>query len=544
MQKQIRINTKKLREILSINLGGINGYDYSDEFPNCSDRDSLLNFHTILEIIDYGSYQNKRKLEQNYAHLNRNKLILSDFISLKLKKLFEKNPNLFKTKNLKKIDKKRLEEIFTDNTKKIMVNDLEERYNSLSHLIDFIIKKGPLSRIIQDSGGYLVRPNNKGFFQTLSQVKGYNEPFRERLNILAKALEMRDIIKFKDAHNKDVSLNPEILTFLIRIGLFEINQKNLKEKLQSRKMLTSQEEFIIKDLAKKILKKIAKIAKIDPYKLDDILWTQARFYCKFKKPECIDCFFNKVCDSQNKKSKMIFNPPNSSKIKEKILVINTGRCAWGKCVFCGFGKIEKELNSKKLKSKIVSFFNKVDSGDTVAIFNSGSFFDNKQIPKKIRDIIYFLSIKKNIAGLVVESTPNFLKSAELKKIRDLGINLKIAIGLEVLNDRIRKKLNKQFSKKEVIKAIELIRKFGHKVRLYVLANAPFTNKNDLKGTINFSKFYADDLYILNCIPHKNTPLYNLYVLNKWEPWTETQFKSKIKKYISENVYFETNNEVL
>ncbi|MEA3379087.1 MAG: hypothetical protein U9Q69_05645 [Nanoarchaeota archaeon] len=519
--------------------------NYQHEFPNSKNKSLIANFHAVVEVLDHDFYKFKAgKVIPSKGIIDNKYRKGSDFLSIKLKRLFETKPLQFHHKNLKSITKRCLGNIFTDEKGNLIVDDIDERYQEIMSLANILEKKGGILKIIETCKQKLISNDNKGFFQILEKVKGFGDEFNSKLNILVKALELRNIVKFKDFENKSSAINYQIILISLRMGLITVLDEKLNLKLRENIPLDLNEEKELKNEIKKALGILAKKNQIDIYLLDDLLWNNARTHCQRKKPFCQECLFKPVCKSQNDPKCYAYQQPILRKEKEKILIINSGECAWKKCIFCGFGKIKNKINLEKLKKIIKSFFCQINPGDTIAILNSGSFFDDKQIPKQIRKLIYSLTITKKVNYLIVESRPEFIDKKELLLVKKRGINLKVGFGLEVADDELLKKLNKGFSTKELKKAIKIVHEMGHKVRLYILANAPFTSLKTLEKTILFAKKYGDDLYIMNCVSHKNTLLEHLNKSKKWTPWNDKEFLDNIEKYKDLNLFIELNNEVI
>ncbi|HIQ50304.1 MAG TPA: radical SAM protein [Nanoarchaeota archaeon] len=231
-------------------------------------------------------------------------------------------------------------------------------------------------------------------------------------------------------------------------------------------------------------------------------------------------------------------------MEEKILILQSGKCAWGKCYACGWGKIDYgKPDLHKLKRKIDEFFRKVSNIDRVKIFCSGSFFDENQFPKVIREYIAKKCKEKNVKELVVESRPEFIKEEIIKPLTKY-VNLVVAIGLEAADNKILEKYQKGFYVEDYIKACELLKKLGCKIRTYLMVNLPFVENNEeiLEKSFKIAKKYSDEIVIINTFPHSNSQLFNLWIEGKWKPLDKKEFEKLVKPYKKyKNVEFDFNN---
>jgi len=217
-------------------------------------------------------------------------------------------------------------------------------------------------------------------------------------------------------------------------------------------------------------------------------------------------------------------------MKEKVLILNIGRCAWGRCIFCGYSRENyPEPNLLRMKvdldRKLVGF-----EGDTLKIFGSGSFLDDKQFPREFRRYLVEKCKKKGIKHLTIESRPEFITEDTLLDFD--GIDLTVAIGLEVADNDILKKLGKGMTVEDYTRAADIIHSKGFKVRTYLLVNPPFVDdiKESLDRSVSFALQHSDSIVLINLLPHANAPLFDLWVEGKWKPLTREKFFEITRPY--------------
>ncbi|MCD6476557.1 MAG: DUF5591 domain-containing protein [Candidatus Aenigmarchaeota archaeon] len=218
-------------------------------------------------------------------------------------------------------------------------------------------------------------------------------------------------------------------------------------------------------------------------------------------------------------------------MKQEIIFLSSGKCSWGKCFACGWGKLKgPEPNLHRLKNIIDKKFKKLKNIDRLKIFVSGSFLDDKQFPKSIRKYIIQKIKENNIKQLVIESRPEFISNESLSDFK--GIDLYVAIGLECADNKILKKYNKGYTVEDFVRAAEILHKNNFKVRTYLMVNLPFLKdiKKDLDKSVKFAKKYSDEIVLINTFPHSESALYDLYIKGKWKPLDRQQFDKITKKY--------------
>jgi len=206
------------------------------------------------------------------------------------------------------------------------------------------------------------------------------------------------------------------------------------------------------------------------------------------------------------------------------LVINSGKCSWGKCIFCGYGKIYKKRTNRELTAILDDFFSNLKDDSVVKIFGSGSFFDEKQIPKEIFEYFVNKCRENKISEIYVESRPEFITKEKILGLKETNAKINIAIGLESAGDKILKTINKGFKVNDFENAANLIHSLDCKVRVYLLVNLPVKNRNaELEKSVNYGLNYADSIVLINLLPHENSEIYDLWIKGEWNFLSKEEF---------------------
>ena len=221
-------------------------------------------------------------------------------------------------------------------------------------------------------------------------------------------------------------------------------------------------------------------------------------------------------------------------LSEKVIILESGKCAWGKCIFCSFGKKDAgPADVNYLKHRIDRG---LDGGTvhTLKFFNSGSFLDKNQVPTEAQDYLFKKCNVSGVKELIVECRPEFLSEEtlwELKKRTGL-LRLTFALGLEVADDRVLEKIQKGMTLDKYERAAKLLKKFGFGVRTYLMANLPFVK--DVRGSLDRSVKYAlkfsDSVAIINAFAYGYSGLFKMWLDGDWRPLDKKQFDDLVKKY--------------
>ena len=205
----------------------------------------------------------------------------------------------------------------------------------------------------------------------------------------------------------------------------------------------------------------------------------------------------------------------------KAIVLNAGKCSWGKCLFCGWGKDCASMSTKELIEK----FDREKGSDGVKFYCSGSFLDDNQFPVKFQKHVARAMKGKE---LYIESRPEYITSAKLELFK--GVKLTVSLGLEVADNKVLKKLMKGITLEQFKKACELIHKHDFKVKAYALVNPPFDYEGLLDKTVAFAQENCDELVLINTQPHSKSGLFDLWIKGEWTPLSEEEFYERTKKH--------------
>jgi radical SAM enzyme (TIGR01210 family) len=112
----------------------------------------------------------------------------------------------------------------------------------------------------------------------------------------------------------------------------------------------------------------------------------------------------------------------------------------------------------------------------IKLYNSGSFFDTKAIPEdEYTEIANLLRLRETV---IVESHPAFINERCLKFRDLLKPELNVAIGLETIQPRMLKKLNKRMTLDEFRNSVGFLKEHGISSRAFILLRPPFVSETE------------------------------------------------------------------
>ncbi|MDR2830211.1 MAG: archaeosine biosynthesis radical SAM protein RaSEA [Methanobrevibacter sp.] len=251
--------------------------------------------------------------------------------------------------------------------------------------------------------------------------------------------------------------------------------------------------------------------------------------------------------------------------KTIFIIIPTIGCSWalgdsGGCTMCSYISDShfKPLDTVEIFELFVGEFEKYELTENtcVKIFVSGSFLNPIEVPIITRyKILKYLSKKKHVKEIVVESRPEYITKNVLKDVFScLGDKLfELSIGLETSNDFTREeKINKGFSKEDFEKSVETIRSlknsYNIKSKAYILVKPILTNENEaIEEAIETAKYCervgVDRVSFTPITIHKGTLLEQLWKKGSYHPpwiWSAIEIINETRKNVSIPSFMDTS----
>jgi|TARA_B100000315_G_scaffold257093_1_gene304775 hypothetical protein len=172
-----------------------------------------------------------------------------------------------------------------------------------------------------------------------------------------------------------------------------------------------------------------------------------------------------------------------SEVKAGVVILPTRGCSWGLaggCTMCGYVYESSDISHKEIYNQFRDALEKLGDIDYLKIFNSGSFFDHRELDPIMIEKMFNLINQKDIQRVQVESRPEFLNKTSISKAKDsLLPELEVGIGLETSNDYIRSNcINKGSTLQDFTIAVNLCNLYDVFVKAYLLIKPPFLNEKE------------------------------------------------------------------
>jgi len=141
--------------------------------------------------------------------------------------------------------------------------------------------------------------------------------------------------------------------------------------------------------------------------------------------------------------------------------------------------------------------------------------------------------KHRCVALCIESRPDtILKKGVVKRILDFGCT-RVELGVQCLDNKIYKKINRGHGIEEVVEATRLLRENGFKIGYHMMLGLPGSNKKKdiemFKMLFKDSKFMPDQLKIYPCQVISGSLLSEWYKRGRYEPYSKGELLRLIIK---------------
>ena len=172
-------------------------------------------------------------------------------------------------------------------------------------------------------------------------------------------------------------------------------------------------------------------------------------------------------------------------VRAFVIILRTRGCFWALksgCSMCGYinDSCAGEITGDDIMAQFNSAMQRYKGEAIVKIFNSGSFFDEREIPREIQH-----KILKELSGkarkIAVETRVEFVNEGALREAKEAAApaQLELGVGLESANDVIlERSINKRMKFDDFAAAATTARRLGALVKTYLLIKPPFLTERE------------------------------------------------------------------
>jgi len=158
----------------------------------------------------------------------------------------------------------------------------------------------------------------------------------------------------------------------------------------------------------------------------------------------------------------------------------------------------------------------------------------KKESNTIEEAIKFAEVsERRCVGITVETRPDTCYINNLKRLLNWGVT-RVEIGVQIVNDKVYKRINRGHTVADVTNAFKTMRDLGLKVTAHMMVGLPgVTWEEELESFKIFmhdSRFIPDELKIYPMMLMENTQLYQEYLAGEYEPLTHDETVKRVAEF--------------
>ncbi len=169
--------------------------------------------------------------------------------------------------------------------------------------------------------------------------------------------------------------------------------------------------------------------------------------------------------------------PDGEIAETSVVFLTNRECPW-RCLMCDLWKntTMESVPVGAIPQQIEWALAKLPSAKQVKLYNSGSFFDHKAIPRD--DYESIASLLKPYQRVIVESHPDLVGDDTLRFRDMIDGKLEVAMGLETAHPEVLSKLNKGITLETFQKKAAFLTENNIDLRVFILVKPPFLNDRE------------------------------------------------------------------
>ncbi|GIH69890.1 radical SAM protein [Sphaerimonospora thailandensis] len=246
--------------------------------------------------------------------------------------------------------------------------------------------------------------------------------------------------------------------------------------------------------------------------------------------------------------------PNGEVVDRKKVIIMSGGCSVPTCTMCPFTNennygIDGGTSRESLLDQVRRTLARIEgepSYDVLSLYNDGSFFAPREIPRDVQVEIARLVAAAGVRHLVVESLPQFVTESVLRPFVEAlgGVRLEIGIGLQSADELVREMLvNTRISQISFERALKVMATLGADPKIYLMVKPPFLTDGEAVTDVVQSVDYLTKLGVrgMTLCPtrvSRNTVAWELWQAGQYTPpnlWTVVEAIRRVHERLAVRV---------
>jgi archaeosine synthase beta-subunit len=169
---------------------------------------------------------------------------------------------------------------------------------------------------------------------------------------------------------------------------------------------------------------------------------------------------------------------SSGRIEDTAIIFLTNRECQYHCLMCDLWKntTDDPVPVGAIPDQIELALDHIPQARHLKLYNSGSFFDGRAIPRE--DYPEIASLVSKFETVIVESHPRLIDEKCLYFRDMLKPELQVALGLETVNREVLRRLNKRMTLEDFTHAVNFLTQHGISSRAFILLRPPFLSESE------------------------------------------------------------------
>lgn len=211
----------------------------------------------------------------------------------------------------------------------------------------------------------------------------------------------------------------------------------------------------------------------------------------------------------------------------------------GGCIFCGdVGAAFENLPStmaieQQIDENIAYIGKRYKAKKYIAYFQN---FTNTYMPLDVFKENISKAVKKDVVEIAISTRPDCISREYMEFLKELsrktGINISIELGLQSVNYKTLKKINRGHTLAEYIEAVNLVHSFGFEICTHLILNLPWDDEEDviecakIISALGVEQVKLHSLYIV-----KDTPMAKMYLENEFSMGTYFDYADRVISFL-------------
>lgn len=311
LDSRVRIHHEQVRKVSEIikDLPEADPFNFVGDYLPPVDDPQVLDFFFAVTLQQFSFWETKDGVYDHplIATIDGVKCKGSEYLFRGYMRALRNDPAFFQPERQANLRLEELAEIFRSDDGQVLMPALELHLEQANQYGADMLALGLTPSEIVNRARQSTTPL-RTFLGMLDHIRGYNEdPIRKKPNLLALILSQRPEQFF--AFGKDETVAPVVdyhcMRSVLRIGLVEVLDDELREKFAGRQLVEPDEEWAVRFAAYQLLEEVVRLTGKTIGGVDWFFFNYMRSHCpEMTEPDCSQCVLDGICA----KRKELFQP--------------------------------------------------------------------------------------------------------------------------------------------------------------------------------------------------------------------------------------------